>query len=96
MEADPGGQSGTDMELNSIMALCNSKCRVVRAQNSIFSLNIIWSLERLLKADPEGQPGTDMGSNSIMTLCMSKCRVVRVQISIVGYLGPGFQFGHQK
>ena len=69
MEADPGGQSGTDMESNSIMALYMSKCRVVRVQISIFPQNIIWSLERLLKADPGGQSGTDMGSNSIMALC---------------------------
>ena len=83
LEADPGGQPGTDLEVTCNIHSCMSKYRFVRVRSSFFVLKIISGIWRPLEADPGGQPGTDLEVTRNMHSCMSKYRFVRVRISIL-------------
>ena len=54
LEADPGGQPGTDLEVIHNMPSCMSKYRFVRVRILILVLKIIYCTWRLLEADPGG------------------------------------------
>ena len=60
LEADPGGQPGTDLEVTHYMRSCMSKYRFVRVRISILVSKLIYCRWRPLEADPGGQPGTDL------------------------------------
>ena len=75
MEADPGGQPGTDFEVKHNKLSCMSKYRFVRARISILMSNIISGTWRPLEADPGSQLCTDLEvSHNMPTLhvCLNK------------------------
>ena len=83
LEADPGGQPGTDLEVICNMPSCMSIYRFVRARISILVSKIIYCTWRSLEADLAGQPGTDLEVIHNMPSYMSKYRFVMVKISIL-------------
>ena len=78
LEADPGGQPGTDIEVPPNMPSCISKGRFVRVRISILPSKII---SGHLEA-AGGWPDTDIEVPPNMPSCISKGRFVRVRISI--------------
>ena len=83
LEADPGGQPGTDLEVICNMPSCMSIYRFVRARISILVSKIIYCTWRSLEADLAGQPGTDLEVICNMLSCMSIYRFVSARISIL-------------
>ena len=69
LEADPGGQPGTDLEAICNKPSCISKYRYVRVR---------WYLEAT-----ESQTCTDLEVSHNIPSCMSKYRFVRVRIPIL-------------
>ena len=55
LEADPGGQPGTDRELHLTMPSFMSKYRFVRVRISILTPKMISTHWKPLKSDPGGQ-----------------------------------------
>ena len=78
MEADPGGQPGTDLEVTHNKPSCMSKYRFVRARISILMSKIISGTWRPLEASYVHCAGLEVARN--MPSCMSKYRFVRVSI----------------
>ena len=60
LEADPGGQPGTDLEVTHNMHSCMSKYRFVGVRISILVLKIISGTWRPLESDPGCKAGTDL------------------------------------
>ena len=69
LEADPGGQPGTDLEVTHNMHSCMSKYRFVRVMISILVSKLIYCRWRPLEADPGGQPGTDLEFSNNLPSC---------------------------
>ena len=58
LEADPGGEPGTDFKITHNMHSCMFKYRFVRVRISILVLKIISGTCRSLEADPGSQLST--------------------------------------